>query len=124
MSGTHILGNYGADSPFGPRETRYFYALRVNDDGELFFTRVDQWTEDDEIIINAPGFAEDDWEFFENGIDYFEGRDAVTKDKVKKNLYHDQYKFDARSLFYYFDDNGELILRVNKPYNYPQDSIV
>lgn len=118
---SYLLGEYGENSPFGPREHRYFYGLRTADDGTLYFTRIDQWTSTDAVQINNPGPIDDDWEFFEVGIDYFDGKDPVTHEKETPNLNFDQYRFDAKSIFYYINSEGELIARVNQPYNYPED---
>jgi hypothetical protein len=117
----YYVGDVGGDSPLGSTSTRYFYALRVDDEGTLYFTRVDQWTGSDVIEINKPGPGEDDWQFFEVGIDFFDGRDGDTRETVHKNLKFDQYRFDAKSIFYYINAQGELIARVNQNYIYPTD---
>jgi len=116
----YYLGNVGSESALGPSNTRYFYALRVDDEGTLYFTRVDQWTGSDTIEINKPGASEDDWQFFEIGIDFFDGK-TEDHERPYKNLYFDQYKFDSKSIYYYLNENGELIVRLNQSYNYPQD---
>ena len=55
---------------------RYFYGLRRNQDGELYFVIVDQLgTDDDALIINEIGAGEDNYPFFEEGIDYYSGID-------------------------------------------------
>ena len=53
---------------------RYLYGLRRNEDGELFFISIDQLgTDDDEIVINEIGTGDDNYPFFEEGIDFLEG---------------------------------------------------
>jgi hypothetical protein len=118
---SYYVGAVGENSALGPVQSRYFYALRVDDEGTLYFTRVDQWTSGDSVQINKPGPIEEDWEFFEVGIDYFDGRDPVTHEKDKLNLNFDQYRFDSKSIFYYINSEGELIARVNQPYTYLED---
>ena len=70
----NYLGAVGSDSMSGPSEQRYFYALRTDEDGNVYFTRIDIMTSDEGIQVNNPGDATDDWEYFELGIDYFEGK--------------------------------------------------
>jgi hypothetical protein len=117
----YYVGDVGENSALGPTQTRYFYGLRVDDEGTLYFTRVDQWTSADAVEINKSGSGEDDWQFFEVGIDFFDGKDEVTKEKAHPNLNFDQYRFDPKSIFYYINAQGELIARVNQRYIYPTD---
>lgn len=98
---------------------RYFYGLRRNDDGELYFVRLDQIQDTDEIIeINLPGIETEDFPDFESGIDFLEGINE-NKEIVYDNLKYTQYRWDNRLLFYYVDDNGNLVQRIFKGYNYP-----
>ncbi len=103
-------------------DSRYFYALRRNDDGDLFFAKVDQLTDTDEIIINIPGPNEDNFNDFTYGTDYFDGRLEVDHSRPHPNLYWDQYKWDTRNMYYYINENGELVVRINQKYVYPPDS--
>lgn len=97
---------------------RYWYALRRNDDGELYFVRSDQITDSGSYELNIPGPPEEDFDEFEPGVDYLDGIDE-NHEKPKENMYYPQYKWDNRSLFYYVDDNGMFVLRINKGYSYP-----
>jgi hypothetical protein len=54
---------------------RYLYALRRNDDGELYIVRSDQLTDKEGITINEVGDPLENFEDFEAGVDYFEGVD-------------------------------------------------
>lgn len=99
-------------------QPRFFYGLRRTDDGELYFARVDQLIGADTIDINAPGDPEDNYEDFEVGVDFFEGRD-VYHALVFPNLNYEQYRWDDRSIYYYIDDDGQLVARVNATYTYP-----
>jgi hypothetical protein len=105
---SEILG----DSP------QYFYALRRNKDGELFFVRSDQLVDNDTIEINAPGAPEENFEDFEPGVDYLEGidDDHITQ---HKNMIYPQYRWDNRSMLYYIDNEGRLVQRINQGYDYP-----
>lgn len=117
----HTLGQPADNSNLGPAGQRYFYALRTDEEGNVFFTRVDQWKSEESIEINSPGETGDDWEYFELGVDYFDGKNPETHIKDTPNLNFDQYRFDSRSAYYYINANGELVVRYNQGYSYPQD---
>lgn len=97
---------------------RYWYALRRNEDGELFLVRSDQILDRDAYELNIPGPPEEDFDNFVVGTDYLDGID-VTHEPVKENMFYPQYKWDDRSLFYYVDSEGMFIVRINKGYSYP-----
>lgn len=97
---------------------RYFYAIRRNEDGELFLLRSDQLKDKDSIDINLPGPPEQTFEDFEPGIDYFEGVNA-DHEVEDDNLVWSQYRWDQRSILYYVDSNGMLTQRINQNYEYP-----
>ena len=97
---------------------RYWYALRRNDDGELYIVRSDQVTDNDTYTINEVGDPTENFEDFEPGIDYFEGVDAE-HNKLADNMNYTQYRWDDRSIFYYVDSDGNLIQRINRGFSYP-----
>lgn len=97
---------------------RYWYALRRNEDGELFLVRSDQILDRDAYELNIPGPPEEDFDNFVVGTDYLDGID-VTHELVKENMFYPQYKWDDRSLFYYVDNEGMFVVRINKGYSYP-----
>jgi hypothetical protein len=99
---------------------RFFYALRRNQDGELFLVRSDQIKDDDPYVINIPGPPSENFEDFEVGIDFFEGVDA-NHELVYENMYYTQYRWDDRPIFYYIDDNGQFVQRLFSGYTYPQN---
>lgn len=103
-----ILG----DSP------QYFYGVRRNEDGELYLVRQDQLRDSDAVEINNPGVSEDNFDYFEAGVDFLEGID-VNHNATYPNLKYTQYKWDDRSIFYYVDDEGQLVMRINQGYTYP-----
>lgn len=97
---------------------RYFYAVRRNDDGELYLLRSDQLKDKDSIDINLPGAPSETFEDLEPGIDYFDGINA-DHEKEYDNMYYTQYRWDNRSILYYVDENGMLVQRINQNYEYP-----
>lgn len=99
-------------------DARYFYGLRRTDDGELYLQKADQLKAGDSITINTSGPSEDNFDDFVQGEDFFEGRD-VKHEKIYKNLNYEQYRWDNRSVLYYVDDEGQLVMRINEGYTYP-----
>lgn len=97
---------------------KYFYALRRTDDGELYFARVNNLSRGDSIQINAEGTSDGNYQEFEPGIDFFEGRD-VEHNLVYDNLNYEQMRWDNRNLYYYIDDSGNLCVRIDTKYQYP-----
>lgn len=115
-SSTYYLGTTPIES-LG-NSPRYWYALRRNDDGELFFVRSDQIIDKEAYELNIPGPSEEDFEEFEIGVDFLEGLDEQ-HELVNDNMFYPQYKWDDRSLFYYVNDEGMFVVRVNRGYSYP-----
>lgn len=110
---------------FNPGGTpRFLYALRRTDDGEVFFTKIDNVLGTETLTINIPGRVENDWEFFEVGVDFFDGRSAEDHSRPYSNLYFDQYRWDNRNAYYYINAEGEFVVRVNQNYTYPPGSQV
>ena len=102
---------------------RYFYGLRMNDDGELFLIVSDQLGsgEENSVVINDIGPSEENFPDFEEGIDFLEGLDA-NHDVVYENLRYPQIKWDGRLLTYYIDPvDGQFIVRISQDYNYPDN---
>lgn len=97
---------------------KYFYALRRTDDGELYFTRINQLSRTDSVQINKDGTVDGDFLEFEVGVDFFEGRDA-SHELVFENLNFEQMRWDNRNLYYYIDSNGQLCVRTDTKYQYP-----
>jgi hypothetical protein len=118
---TYYIGNeLDLNAALGAGNRRYFYALRRTDDGLLYFFRLDQLKESDKaIIVNDPGLAENDFEEFEYGVDFFDGRLAEDHSRPYTNLHWDQYRWDNNSVYCYINDNGEFVVRLNRSYEYP-----
>lgn len=111
----YLLGDQGAGVLGG--SPRFYYALRRNENGSLFLQRVDQLKDDDLIEVNEPGDPSNNFNDFEVGDDFYEGKD-VNHEKVYENMKYDQYRWDDRGLFYYIDSDGQLVVRINKNYEY------
>lgn len=116
---THYVGNTPKDVLDGLIK-RYFYGLRRNEDGELFFVRLDQLGvgDDNSIVINELGNAEENFPDFEEGINFLDGIDQ-NHDIVYDNLRYQQIKWDGRSLLYYIAEDGQLVVRISEGYTYP-----
>jgi hypothetical protein len=117
MSSNYYLGTTPQEA-LG-NSPRYFYALRRNKDGELFFLRSDQLKDKDQVELNQPGAVEENFKDFEAGIDFFEGID-IDHEIEYLNLLWPQYKWDFRSLLFYIDEQGQLVVRTNQNYIYPE----
>jgi len=116
MPSTYYLGQ-SPDEALGD-SPRYWYALRRNQDGELFLLRSDQLKDKDSIELNLPGAPSENFEDFEPGIDYFDGITADHEVEYE-NLVWTQYRWDNRNLLYYVDNQGRLTQRINQGYTYP-----
>jgi len=116
MPSTYYLGT-SPDEALGD-SPRYWYALRRNEDGELFLLRSDQLKDKDSIELNMPGDPAENFEDFEPGVDYFEGI-AADHEVEYANLTWTQYRWDNRSTLYYIDSEGRLVQRINQGYTYP-----
>lgn len=115
---TTIADLLGADNP------RYFYALRRTDEGTLYFGKVDQIKDDSQVIVNIAGSNDNNYENFEYGVDFFDGRLEEDHSRPFENLYFDQYRWDSKNCYYYINGNGELVVRINKQYPYEPDQVV
>jgi hypothetical protein len=111
---TAMIDQLGVESP------RYFYGLRLDATGYLYFARIDQLTENFTLIINTPGASGGNFENFEYGVDYFDGQLASDHSRPYTNLNYQQYRWDGKNMYYYIDNTGELVARVNQQYSgYP-----
>jgi hypothetical protein len=116
---TYYVGNeYNSNDLLGEGNPRYFYGLQRMDDGTLYFYKVDQITSSASIQVNVPGSSANNFENFEYGVDYFDGRNATTHTRPYPNLVFDQYRWDSKNCYYYIDSQGQLVVRINQPYTY------
>jgi hypothetical protein len=125
MASTHYVGQAPSiNELLGEGQPRYFYALRRLDDGLLFFAKIDQLKDVDTITINNPGSSEDDFTEFEYGIDFFDGRAESDRSRTYPNLQWDQYRWDNKNIYYYINEQGELVARINQSFTYDPSQIV
>lgn len=114
------MANYIGFTPeqlYSSVQNRFFYGFRRTDEGELFVGKLDQLKKDESISINDPGNPEDNFNNFEEGQDFFEGRD-VNHRLVYENLRYEQYKWDNQNIYYYVNAEGELVARINQEFDY------
>jgi hypothetical protein len=117
---TYYIGNENSPSSLlGPEDPRYFYALRIGaDNATLYFAKIDQVLENYSLTVNVPGPSGQNFENFEYGVDFFEGRSSADHSRPYSNLYYDQYRWDGKNCYYYIDSTGELVVRINQSYSY------
>jgi hypothetical protein len=118
------MSNYTGTTPDhinGAIPDRYFYGLRRTDNGELFVGKMDQMSTTDSITINKSGDPTKNYPNFEEGQDFYEGRD-VNHNLVYENLNYEQMRWDGRNISYYINSEGELIARVNHSFTYDDNS--
>jgi hypothetical protein len=115
MSSNYI--GFTPDQILNALEKRFFYGLRRTDSGELFVGKVDQLKSNDSITVNNPGDPEDNYLDFEEGFDFYEGRDQL-HEKVYKNLNYEQFQWSNKNIFYYINEEGELVARINQSFTY------
>ena len=104
------MSNYvgaSAEQYFQQNGDRFFYGLRRTDDGELFLGKVDQMAQDDVVQINKIGDPVDNYPNYEEGQEFYEGRDYV-HNLVYANLNYEQFKHDDRDIFYYINDSFRI----------------
>lgn len=114
-NGNYYLGQEPGSTIDG--SPRFFYGLRRNENGSLFLQKIDQIKDKDIMQINEPGDPTENFTDFEPGVDFFEGL-TVNHEPVFDNLKYQQYRWDNRPAFYYVNDEGELVVRINQGYTY------
>lgn len=121
---TYYIGQVSAVDLLGEGNPRFFYALKRTDEGTLYFEKIDQLIDVDSITVNISGPAKDNFEDFEYGVDYFDGRLEEDHSRPYANLNFDQYRWDGRNMYYYINNKGELVARINQIYVYPPEQVV
>jgi hypothetical protein len=122
MSTPYYAGSVSLNDILGQGQSRYFYGLRRDDEGMVYFGKIDQVTGTGSIIINIEGLTENNFEEFEYGVDFFDGRLELDHTRPFPNLYWDQYRWDNKNISYYISDEGIFVARVNQAYTYPVGS--
>ena len=110
----YVGGEVSQSDLLGAGNPRYFYALRRTDDGTLYFAKIDQLKDTGTIVVNDPGSYLDDFQEFDYGVDYFDGRSATDHSRPYPNLHWDQYRWDNKNMYYYLDPQGNFVVRVNQ----------
>ena len=98
--------------------SRFFYGLRRTDEGDLYLIKSDQLKATDGVQLNKPGDPTENYPDFQRGIEFFEGRDEEHNTSYT-NLRYEQFRWDDRNLIYYVDEEGNLIVRINQNYDFP-----
>jgi len=96
---------------------RYFYGIRRTEQGELFLGKLDYFSKNDSISINKPGVVADNLPSFAEGEDFFEGRN-VKHEIVYENLNYEQFVWGNNDIYYFVNDEGELILKIYESHTY------
>ena len=105
----------------GAVQDRFFYGLRRTDNGELFLSKADQLKATDSITINNPGDPTQNYPNFEQGQDFYEGRD-VNHNLVYENLNYEQFMWNDRNISYYVNNDGDLVASINQKHTYDENS--
>lgn len=116
---TYYIGSTPQDIISTFQGARYFYGLRRTNEGELYFARIDQVLGNDSIEINNPGDPIENFNEFELSTDFFDGRNQDHTVEYA-NLKYEQFRWDDRSMYYYIDEEGRLVARINAGYTYPE----
>ena len=80
---------------------------------------IDKASPTDVIQINRPGGVDGNYTEFQAGESFFEGRNP-NHVLVFDNLVFEQMRWDDQNIYYYINDEGEVVLRVNTRYTYPE----
>ena len=114
---------YAKNAETSKRERYYFYGLNRNDaDGFITLYKVDVNDNEGTIPLQTPSIdvtGDRQFDKFEQGVDFFEGRD-IEHNLVFDNLICEQYRWDSKNVYYYIDSEGNLVARVNYPYQYSE----
>lgn len=114
------MANYIGFTPeqlFDSVQNRFFYGLRRTDQGELFLGKLDQLKNNDSLTVNNPGNPEESFNNFQEGEDFYEGR-KVDHTLVFENLRYEQFQWDDKNIYYYVNDDGDLVARINQKFTY------
>lgn len=106
-------------------KNRYMYALRRNDDGDLYVARVDLNDSNDSLtLFNIP--APEELEYY-TGESYFSNRDPVTHELTydPDHVVYEQWTYDSKLMQHYINAEGELVVEMGGSYPpYNPDSLV
>jgi len=120
----YVGGEVQQDALLGAEVPRYFYGLSRDDTGTLYFYKIDQITSTSSLIVNNAGSAANNFQEFEYGVDFFDGRLATDHSRPYANLVFDQYRWDNKNIYYYLDSTGQFVASVNQQHIYDQTQII
>lgn len=106
MNNVYVLGNTIDDLG------SYFYALRRDDDGNLFINRIDNLNDLETVDLFGPEVNAD---FVGKATeDYFGERDDATRllEYSTDDVKYEQWKWENLKKFYYLNEDGELVVSV------------
>jgi hypothetical protein len=106
-----------------PNEEVFFYGLSRNDTtGFITLKKINMSTGIEPIRVTDLSQVTGNlkqFDGFAEGVDFFEGRDA-THVLQYDGLLYEQYKWSTDDLYYYVDEQGQLCVRINDTYAYPE----
>ena len=91
------------------------HALRRDSEGMLYYTKA---RSTDDAVFDFHRLDGEQYENFLQGTDYVtapSGAKTLTTDPDDK---YQQFRFDFRNILYFIDDEGYLVARLNKTYDY------
>jgi hypothetical protein len=120
----YVGGEVNQDSLLGADVPRYFYALSRDDTGTLYFYKIDQISSTSSLTVNNAGSSANNFQEFEYGVDFFDGRLASDHSRPYENLVFDQYRWDNKNIYYFLDDTGQFVASVNQQHIYDMTQII
>lgn len=116
------MSNYIGGGSTSATTKRYIYALRRDDEGNLFVARVNINDQSDGIELFQGPVSEtitDTIDVYSD--DYFDGRSATTRELVDENLYYEQWRWDGRFVSYFLNEDGEFVASIGGNHAYSVD---
>jgi hypothetical protein len=105
-------GGGGGGGEYAGSYADAFHAFTVDDDGMLIYTKIN-FDSDEEVKIAADA-SDSSWQGVTYSFDNYDHRTGLPN----SNTNYDQYKFSGRELFYFINDDGDLIARFIDNYDY------
>lgn len=119
-SSSYIIGP-SVNEFLGSSTDRYFYGLRISEDGTLYVARCDITNGLDDVTIFNMVPPEELNSIEIPGDDYFDGKDPDTHEVASDSLNYQQFRWDSRLISYYINDDGEFVAAIGEDRNYPSD---
>lgn len=119
-SSPYVIGP-SVSEHLGTATSRFFYGLRVDEEGNIFIGKVDITNGTDGVTLFNDVPPDELSDLSLPGDDYFDGKDPDTKEVVSDSLNYQQWRWDARLISYYINDDGEFVASIGEDRNYPSD---